>query len=601
MPNAAVRIGTSCLLLLVVILEACGGKGAPKLTSVTPATGTITTIVNIAGSDFVQTASGGGASDVDPTVTFKARGSGASTKATVRTFSTTSLEVAVPEVAGADAATGTVFDVIVENPSGGSTTLEKAFTMAAPATTDVNGGIVGSGTVNSLFIIDGNNFGDLPATPPANFSVDFRDSASSNVVASATVALANQDWQNIFIVGVVPGALSPSVTYKLTVTTPSGTSTPKDFKVLSAVSFSPSAIAWSATSALPTAKQGFPAVVTLTSTSAFIYALGGNDASAVTSNGKASNLTEVVYNSLDGTTGALAGAGWTTTAPLPDKRGFAAAISADAFNSIVPGEGMIYVFGGLDGAGNATSTVYSATLNADGSVPASGAGTWATTTALPEPLFGSSAVIFHGRIYVAGGNTANGSPTNKVYSSLILSDGTLAPWQSLPDLPASVAYHQLVTSAGYLYVLGGDSGAEDPISKTAGAASQSAVYYAQINIRTGGFVSTSWTNTSAMGKSREKFSATVAGSYVLLSGGLYNGDATGSSEQSYAALNTDGSVASFNGATGAHTISGTASGYNFFNHASAYFVDNSGNPHVLILGGQDLNTGLPVAGVWYQH
>jgi hypothetical protein len=58
---------------------------------------------------------------------------------------------------------------------------------------------------------------------------------------------------------------------------------------------------------------------------------------------------------------------------------------------------------------------------------------------------------------------------------------------------------------------------------------------------------------------------------------------------------------SFNGATGSHTISGAIGGYNFFNHSATYFADAGGNPHVLILGGEDVNTGTPHAGVWYQH
>ena len=140
----------------------------------------------------------------------------------------------------------------------------------------------------------------------------------------------------------------------------------------------------------------------------------------------------------------------------------------------------------------------------------------------------------------------------------------------------------------------------DPISKTQSSGSSGAIEYASINIRNGTI--SSWTtNVSSMGKSREKFTAVVAGSYVLVSGGLYNGASTGSSEQSYAALNSDGSVSSFNGATGSHTISGSTGGYDFFNHAAVLFVDTAGNPHVLVLGGEDLNAGTPVSGVWLQH
>ena len=40
-------------------------------------------------------------------------------------------------------------------------------------------------------------------------------------------------------------------------------------------------------------------------------------------------------------------------------------------------------------------------------------------------MFAEGAVIFHGRIYVAGGNDATGAPIAKVYSARINADGTL--------------------------------------------------------------------------------------------------------------------------------------------------------------------------------
>jgi hypothetical protein len=59
---------------------------------------------------------------------------------------------------------------------------------------------------------------------------------------------------------------------------------------------------------------------------------------------------------------------------------------------------------------------------------------------------------------------------------------------------------------------------------------------------------------------------------------------------------------SFQGATGSKTIAGTAGGYNFFNHSAALYVDPTGNPHVLILGGQTVGATPTVqAGVWYMQ
>src|SRR5439155_4708420 len=126
---------------------------------------------------------------------------------------------------GALAASGTVFDVKVTNPDGGATTLKSVFTMTAPLLTDLNGGLTGSGTAGSLFIADGKNFSDLTAAA-TGFSLHFRDATSGNVVASAAVDFANSNWQDIFIVGTVPGPLAASTTYKVTVSTPSGTTAP---------------------------------------------------------------------------------------------------------------------------------------------------------------------------------------------------------------------------------------------------------------------------------------------------------------------------------------------------------------------------------------
>lgn len=562
--------------LLFVLLACSKTPAGPTLTSFVPATGTVGTIATINGSGLVAT----------PKVTFVPVGGGSSCDGTVTTMSApSSLDVKVPDC-GAKNADGTVFDVKVTNPDGGATTLAKVFTMKAPALTDLNGGRVGSGTVGSLFIADGSGFGDLAAAPASGYSVDFRDAGSGAVVATAAVDFANGNWQDIFIVATVPGSLAASTTYNVTVTTPSGTSNAVGFLVTSAVSFSPSTIQWTATSSLPAPLQGLSAVVA----NGTLYALGGNDGA------KTANVTSVSYDPITPATGALTNAAWTASTALPNPRGFAAAVSASSYNSLVSGNGNLYVLGGLDETGAPTTTVFTAPLNADGSV-----GAWTSTTALPLALFGMSAVIFHGRIYLAGGNDSSGAPSAKTYSAHIKADGTLEAWQTLPDLPAAVAYNQLVTSGGSLYVLGGtNSSSVDPVSKTQSSAPSGAIYDAAINIRNGSIAA--WgTNASAMGKSREKFSAVAAGSFILVSGGLYNGAGSGSSEQSYASINSDGSIASFNGATGSHTISGAAGGYDFFNHAAVLFVDSAGNPHVIVVGGEDTNAGTPVAGVWYQH
>jgi hypothetical protein len=479
----------------------------------------------------------------------------------------------------------------------------------APAIVDVNGGLTGSGTLGSVFIVDGTGFGDLMVQTPG-YSLDFREATSNAVVATSTVNYAGGAWKSLFITASVPTTgLTAGATYKVTVTTPAGTSNAVSFLILSAAPYAPNTV-WTKTSNMPAAVQGFPAVVaaigTGTTAATYVYALGGNTAgTAAGANAKNANTAQVSFNKLNSTTGALSLATWTQTTALPAERGFSAAVVATSFNSKVGGNGTIYLLGGLDKNGAATSTIYQASLNADGSIPAaSAAGTWtALATQLPQALFAHGAVIFHGQIYVAGGNDATGSPVAKVYSAPLNSDGTLGAWTTLADLPDKRAYHQFVTAAGNLYVLGGDNVAVDPITNAQSTGSQSATFYVAINLKDGTLASGAWTiDAAGVGKAREKFSAVVAGGGVLVSGGLYNGAASGATEQDFSPINTDGSLAGFTSTTGAYTITKApgGSGYNFYNHAAVSFADAAGNSHVLILGGADVNSGAPHAEVWYQ-
>jgi len=265
----------------------------------------------------------------------------------------------------------------------------------------------------------------------------------------------------------------------------------------------------------------------------------------------------------------------------------------------VTGSGVVYVLGGLDANGAATSTVYYASVTSTGAV-----GAWATTTALPQVRYAFGAAVFRGHLYVAGGDDGTDTPTATVYSAPINSDGTLGMWSTtLPSLQAPVAYHQLVTTGGVLYVLGGTStAAVDPISAAESTGSVSDVYYNSIN-PDGTLAGTGWTaNPAKMIKRVEKNTVVAIGSYVLASGGLYSSASSGSTEESYSAQSTtDASLGSFNGATGSKTISGTSGGYNFFNHSVSLYVDPAGNPHVLILGGQSISSTASTVqtGVWY--
>ncbi len=479
-----------------------------------------------------------------------------------------------------------------------------------PVITDINGAATASGSAGTGFIVDGSGFGTLSGSgTTSGYSVAFRDAASNNVLASASYA--GSGWASVYIKAVVPtSGLTAGTTYKVTVTTPGGTSNSVDFTVVPSVALSPSTIAWSSTAALPASIQGFPTLIAPINsggmTTTHIYTFGGNTGMSGTMGAKNANVAGVYSNTIhDGTNGTTAGtlaaASWTTEAhALPAARGFAAGALANGFNSKVSSAGIVYVLGGVDASGMASSTVYYASLSSSGAV-----GTWATTTALPQARYAFGAAVFEGRLYVAGGNDGTDTPTATVYSAQINSDGTLGAWStSLPSLQAPVAYHQLVSTGGTLYVLGGTSSAAvDPTSVGQSPGTVSTVYYNSIN-PDGTLAGPGWTaNPSSMIKAVEKNTVVAIGSYLLASGGLYNSASTGSTEESYATQSTiDASLSSFQGATGSKTIDGTAGGYNFFNHSAALYVDPLGNPHVMILGGQTVAavTSL-VSGVWYMQ
>ena len=90
----------------------------------------------------------------------------------------------------------------------------------------------------------------------------------------------------------------------------------------------------------------------------------------------------------------------------------------------------------------------------------------------------------------------------------------------------------------------------------------------------------------------------ILGGTALVTGGLYQGAAADSTEQSYAALNGDGSVAAFTTLAGSHTIV-SAGGSALFNQTVATYADSSGVAHVIVLGGDDVNApGTKRAEVW---
>lgn len=448
-----------------------------------------------------------------------------------------------------------------------------------PVVADVNGATQPSGPTGSTVVFDGQNFGAAQGSSTVLFS------NGSGGTVSAVIAAAG-DWSNTFILTTVPAG---AATGPVVVKTAGGTSNAITFTLTQNAAFSPSTITWTATNVLPVGLSGHAAAFAElhgAATTRVVYAVGGGDSTnmPVTS----------VYLATVGGSGSLSS--WSPTTVLPKALAFAAAAVATPANSRVTALGFLYMIGGAtDSGGQPSTTVYRGTLAADGSVSG-----WSQTTTLPVALHSMGAVIFHGDLYVAGGSTTGNAPAAAVYRSRIDTSGTLGAWQTEAALPFARAHFGFGTLGGYLYAFGGDSGTVAPNSGTLSSSAIGDVVSAQIDLRTGDLTAAGWTlAANKLKKAVTKHTAVIAGGDVLITAGLYNGATTGSTEETYAQFNSDGTVASFNGATGSNTIS-SAGGGNLFNHAALRYADGNGAFHVLVTGGDDANTpGKKHRGVWF--
>jgi hypothetical protein len=521
----------------------------PVITTVTPAEGTIGTELKIEGSGFMSEA----------TVMV-----GAIKCTDIDVVDASTIFATVP--AGIPA--NTALAVTVTNPGGRKTVKENAFTGISPVLSFINSATKPSGNIGSTVIIEGIAFGDVQGEGLVLFS------NSTGETVEATIA-SPEDWTDTFIVTTVPqGAADGPVIIK----TGTGTSNPIGFTIASSATFSPSAINWKMAAALPTGVSGHNArfaIVDKTegASKMLVYITGGR-------NSQNQSIDQVLVGEI-GENGNIAA--WESATALPAPLSFHAKVIATPYNSKVQGAGYIYTLGGTGDAGTPLNSVYRAKINDDGAP-----GTWTTTTALPLPLHSSGAVIFRGFVYLAGGATTDNEPTDKVFRAAILPDGSLGQWEEMPSLPLARAHHGLVIFGGIIYSVGGETSAVEPQSATA-KANTGEVLYARINIRNGNITDAAWTvNPNSLQKTRSKHITLIAGGNIFISSGQYSAATQGSSENTYAQINSDGTVGSFAGATGSNTLLSTG-GANLFSATGVSYVDANGVSHVLVIGGDNLN------------
>jgi hypothetical protein len=444
-----------------------------------------------------------------------------------------------------------------------------------PSISNLNSTTSPESPVNLAIEINGAHFLSTPG------QVTFSQSASG---ISATVTPASSAWSDTGVIAVVPTgnattAFTVPGTLSVSVTTANGTSNSISLALVSTPSFAVNNVAWATTTPLPTAITGEGAVaIPVDSTHAWVVVAGGYNGT--------NDLTSVMSNNLnnDGTVGAS----WltATAAALPYARAFFGMTAAHAWNSLVAtGKAYVYVIAGQQNAGDApggTATVYMAAVD-----PTSGTvGTWSALNSLPQTLVGPSAAVFNGQIYVAGGLTSTGTPSNAVYSAPINADGSIGAWVAASGsglLPTPVSFASAFAFGGNLYLINGDAAAStDPTSES--NTGVNGVWYAPIHA---GAVGQWVANAAVTVKARCKFVTWVANGQVINSEGIYSG--APSLELEHSSINPDGSLATWTGMT--NTVNQI--GANVYNAAALVspLQSSAGSPRMLLLGGQQFASG----------
>jgi hypothetical protein len=566
------RVGILTLLVLSgAIVAGCGDDSTgpsgrePVVAAVLPDSGTVGTRVEITGSSF----------EAGLTVRF-----GPFPATGITLVSSTTVLAHAPD----SVRVGVDYDVVVTNPGGRTSTLAGAYRAVPPNLQVVNGVSRPSGQRGSTIIFEGKAFGDLLGKG----SLWFTDDGGLPVAAEV---MSQDNWTDEFIVAAVPQSAASGPVW---IETPTGISRTVSFKLAEGAVFSPSLISWTETTALPDGSQGHRAVFLSGEDDGqdhMVCVTGGADGALVP-------RAVVWYSSVE-ETGAIQP--WSTAGSLPDGRAFHGMVAATPFNALIDTTvaAHFYVLGGIDATGNPTSTVYSAPVYPDRTI-----GSWMVESPLPEPLHAMGVAVFRSWLFVVGGATTGNAPVSRVYRARILTDGSLDAWESQPSLPEPRAYGALIHFADMLYLVAGDAGSVEPGSAAVSQTQTGDILHNRLDLRTAELEGAVWSlNSGSLIKSVAKHTALVAGGTVLVSGGVYNGAGNSATEHQYASIELDGEVGSFNGATGSQTIAGSsgAGGEPFFNHAAIVYVDLTGEAHVVMIGGNDINDPASPLGSTYYY
>lgn len=405
--------------------------------------------------------------------------------------------------------------------------------------------------------------------------------ASSGITATVTPDAGG--WSGSGIAVTVPAGDGTSNftlpgTVTVAVKTSGGTSNTVNLSLIQTLTFDVNNVQWTSSSAaLPTALTGLrAAAIPVSDTSAYVVTTGGFDGTGNTAN---------VYVGPLGPTGVIAG--WTASSNvLPETIAHHGMVEANSANSLVPtGAAYIYVIGGQmdsSGAPGGTTSVYSAPFDTTtGTV-----GTWTQlSSSLPVSLVGPAATLSNGYVYVVGGLKSDGTPSADVYSAPLEKDGTLGAWtKSTNAYPTPVSFATAFGFAGKLYVLNGDTAnSTDPNAQGTSSGTSDVNFASALNGVVG-----KWAATSTTIKNRKKQITWTAFGQIIDAEGIYNG-LPGSLELERSQVNSDSTLASFNGITSATNQIGA----NVYNAAAVVSPVNSPaqTPRFILIGGQSVALG----------
>lgn len=157
---------------------------------------------------------------------------------------------------------------------------------------------------------------------------------------------------------------------------------------------------------------------------------------------QANSLTNVIYSasiSSDGTFGA-----WVTETPFP--------VSVGA-GSLAIIKNKAYYFGGVVSfPSTITNSIYVSTINADGTL-----GAWSlSSSVLPTAISSSQSFVTNSRIYLITGALTASTFTGNIFSAPINADGTLGTWETQTGaISTGFVSGQLIVTNSKIYMLGG--------------------------------------------------------------------------------------------------------------------------------------------------